>query len=83
MENLTGMKWYQLTDVQREELLSIAVAVDGVTGNAARKSGECIIDFEGTSLAVSGTVEKGNDEDVITIDDKSIIYNSEDGVITD
>ena len=81
MTNLIGMKWEQLTEEQRNEL-SLS-PIDGETGNAPKKSGECIVDIEGTELSVSGNVEIGEDEDVITIADDAIIYDPTEGVIVD
>lgn len=83
MKNLAGMKWYQLSQGQRDELLLSAVAIDGITGSNTKKSGECIVDFEGTNFSISGHVEIGEDEDIITISDEAIIYNSEEGIIVD
>lgn len=73
MEKLLGMKWGELAEETREELLSKAAAVDGVTGNTKIGSGECIVDFLGTVLSIPGKV---NEELKIEIDDKAVLYTS-------
>lgn len=73
MEKLLGMKWGELAEETREELLSKAAAVDGVTGNTKIGSGECIVDFLGTVLSIPGKV---NEELEIEIDDKAVLYTS-------
>lgn len=80
--NLVGMKWSQLSEEERNDLLTKATVIDNVTGNDAYKTGDCIVNFYGTGLSVLGYVVI-DDINIITIEDESIIYNSEEGLITD
>ena len=82
MKNLKGLKWSQITEKQQEELMSTASAIDGVSGNTPKKSGECIIDFE-CGLSTTGVITINEDEDTLTVDDNSILYDSEEGVLNE
>lgn len=82
MRNLEGMKWYQLTETEKCDLLMTATAIDGRTGNKAKETCECIVDLE-NGLSVSGYVEVTDEENIISVDEESIIYNAEVGVIAD
>lgn len=65
-----GMKWNELTESEKEELLRTANAIDGRTGNNMKEDGECIIDLE-YPFSVPGRLEDGE----IIIDDEAVIYN--------
>lgn len=73
MKELLGKKWGELAEETKEELLSKAAAVDGVTGNTKIGSGECIVDFVGTILSVPGEV---NEDLEIEIKDEAVLYTS-------
>lgn len=73
MKELLGKKWGELAEETKGELLSKAAAVDGVTGNAKTGSGECIVDFVGTILSVSGEV---NEDLEIEIKDEAVLYTA-------
>ena len=70
MKNLVGKTWGELSEQQKEELLSIANAVNGVDGTRA-KDGDCIVDFQDYEFSISGKIV----EEVIQIDDNSIFYD--------
>lgn len=80
MNKLVGMKWYQLSEKQKEKLFLNGSAVD-TTGSIPKNSGPCIINFEGTNLSIAGYYEVG-EENLFRIDDNAIIYNSEEGAIS-
>ena len=71
MRELLGKKWGELTEETKEVLLSKAAAVDGATGDTKTGSGECIVDFVGTILSVSGEVNEGLE---IEIKDEAVLY---------
>lgn len=75
MKDLKGMKWAELSNEEKEELLISASTIDGITGNNMTEDGECIIDLTEV-LSVLGKIEDGE----LVVDDESIIYNSEEGI---
>ena len=80
MNNLVGKKWGELQEKEREMLLKKASTVDGRTGNELKEQGECIVDFEGTNLSVSGYLNVTEDENSISIEDDALIYDSTVGI---
>lgn len=74
---MLGLKWKQLTDTEKDIILSTASPIDGITCNRPEKSTDCIInfDYQGDTLSVSGYIEITDEEEIITIDNESIIYN--------
>ena len=75
MKNYKGLSWGNLTEIEKEFLLSESSAIDGRTGYAPKKSGECIIDLAGP-YSVAGKIIIGEDEDEIIISDNEKIYVS-------
>lgn len=72
MKNYVGKSWGSLTDAEKKELGGDAI--DARTCDKPQKSGECIVDLAG-GLSVQGFFERGEDEDIIIIDNDAIIYN--------
>lgn len=70
MRNLLGLKWGDLTEVEKNDLYIIAnVDIENVDAY----SGDCIVDFSET-LAINGVITYG-EEQTLYIDDNSIFYN--------
>ena len=74
MKNYDGLKWKELTEEEKQEMLKDANFVDE-TGNNIKESGECIIDLK-HPYSIAGRVDV--DEDIIVIDDDAVIYNPTD-----
>ncbi|EJU19785.1 hypothetical protein HMPREF1143_1919 [Peptoanaerobacter stomatis] len=75
MRNLNQKMWKELTNEEQQKLMSIANAIDGITGDKPKASGKCIIDFGETGYSVAGTVTVTEEEDVIEIDNEAVIYS--------
>lgn len=73
MNKLIGVRWGDLKEETKEDLLSRAFC-EGV--------GECIVDLT-SDLSVAGTIIDNGEEKEIIIDDDAIIYNPEQGIILD
>ena len=71
MNKLVGVRWGDLLEATKEDLLSRAF-YEGV--------GECIVDLT-SDLSVSGTIIDNGEEKEIIINDDAIIYNPEQGII--
>ena len=71
MNKLVGVRWGDLKEETKEDLLSRAF-YEGV--------GECIVDLT-SDLSVSGTIIDNGEEKEIIINDDAIIYNPEQGII--
>ena len=77
MERFAGMKWKELNEKQQEELLANCnVDLD----NWDQETGDCTIDLTET-LSVAGKKFIENDYTVVTVDDESVIYNPEEGIV--
>lgn len=69
MKRLVGKKWGELNEGTKNELL------DSISNDNLHKvNGEVIIDFN-NGLSIAGFVRQTEEEAIITIDDKAIIYN--------
>gem|GEM_PF-1501154 len=77
MKNYIGMKWSELTEEEKEELLRRS-NVDN--DNVDKRTGECIVDLTDT-LSVEGRRIFENDEEIINVDDDAVIYNPCEGVV--
>ena len=71
MNKLIGVRWGDLSEVTKEDLLSRAFC-EGV--------GDCIVDLT-SDLSVSGTIIDNGEEKELVINDDAIIYNPEQGII--
>lgn len=74
MNKLIGVRWGDLKEETREFLIKNSNTWDDI------KEGECIFDLT-DELSVAGYMESTEDEDVLVVDDDSIIYNPEEGVL--
>lgn len=70
MNNLTGKKWGEIGNKQKEKLLRCAICINGVDGTNVN-DGDCIIDFEGFEFSIAGKVVDSE----ILIDNEEIFYN--------
>lgn len=68
-----GLKWKYLNDEEKEYLLSRS----NPYFNSNKKYGECIVDFSEYNLSITGYLKDNNGEDILIIDDESVLYNSE------
>lgn len=75
MNKLVGVRWGDLLDVTKGDLLERANCINGIDGDLTNE-GECIVDLT-NELSVVGEII--NDE--IVINDDAIIYNPEEGII--
>lgn len=71
MNKLVGVRWGDLLEITKEDLLSRAF-YEGI--------GECIVDLT-SDLSVTGEVIDNGEEKELVINDDSIIYNPNQGVI--
>lgn len=78
MNNLVGREWKSLSETEKENMLLQASAVDGTTCDTPAESMECIIDLPG-EVSVAGYYNHSTGE--ITVNDDSIIYSPESGII--
>ncbi len=62
--------WSELSKSEKEYFLNIAIPIDGETCNTASE-GECIVDFEGLVISISGKIVEGE----IIINDDATFYN--------
>lgn len=74
MKNYVGKKWSTLTEEEKERMTLCLSIVDGRTCNRPMGSMPCIVDLA-EGLAVSGHYVKGEEEDIVLIDEDAIIYN--------
>lgn len=72
MKNLIGKKWHEVSDEIKNEFNM--EAVDGITGNSPKKTGECVIDLN-DSLSIIGYFKITDEENVIIIEDDAVIYS--------
>lgn len=75
MNNLVGVRWGDLLEITKEDLLERANCINAINGDLINE-GECIIDLT-NELSVVGNVIDGE----VIINDDSIIYNPGQGVI--
>ena len=75
MNKLVGVRWGDLLDITKEDLLERANCINGINGDLTNE-GECIIDLT-SELSVAGNIIDGE----ILINDDAIIYNPAEGVI--
>ena len=75
MNKLVGVRWGDLLDITKEDLLERANCINGINGDLTNE-GECIIDLT-NELSVSGNIVDGE----ILINDDAIIYDPTEGVI--
>lgn len=71
MNKLVGVRWGDLSEVTKEDLLSRAFC-EGV--------GECIVDLT-SDLSVAGTIIDNGEEKELVINDDAIIYNPSEGIL--
>lgn len=71
MNKLIGVRWGDLEEITKEDLLSKAF-YEG--------TGECIVDLT-SDLSIAGEVVDNGEEIVIVINEDSIIYNPADGIV--
>lgn len=71
MNKIVGVRWGDLSEVTKEDLLSRAFC-EGV--------GECIVDLT-SDLSVAGTIIDNGEEKEIVINDDAIIYNPSEGIL--
>ena len=71
MNKLVGVRWGDLSEVTKEDLLSRAFC-EGV--------GECIVDLT-SDLSVAGTKIDNGEEKELVINDDAIIYNPSEGLL--
>ena len=76
MNKLVGVRWGDLLDITKEDLLKKAICINGINGDLTNE-GECIIDLN-NELSVSGNIIDGE----IIINDNAIIYNPVEGIIS-
>lgn len=69
IKNLTGKRWGELAEIQKESVLKNAVCVDGVDGNETVADGECICDIG--EYSIPGKIIDGE----IKIDKDAKFYN--------
>lgn len=74
MKDYNGMKWGQLSEDEKEMLLSEASAIDASTGCKPKLTSDCTIDLN-SSYSVPGRIIVNEDYDEIVIDDEAKIYN--------
>jgi len=79
-KNYVGMKWKELSESEKEELLSMANAVDGRTGNNMKESRKCIVDLGIGYLSVLGYIEITEDENIISVEDDAVIHDSRESI---
>lgn len=72
MTNLVGKTWGELSEKQREELMSVA---SYEKNHQFKKIQPCIIDFTGTIYSIAGTILR-EEEETIEISESSTIYSS-------
>ena len=70
---LHGVKWGDLLERTKDDLLERAQYVNAVTGDIV-KTGECLVDLT-DELTVEGVVTDNGEETVLQIKDNAIIYN--------
>lgn len=75
MNNLVGVRWGDLLEITKNDLLERANCINSVNGDLINE-GECIIDLT-NELSVAGNVIDGE----VIINDDSIIYNPEQGIL--
>ena len=75
MNKLVGVRWGDLLDITKEDLLERANCINGINGDLTNE-GECIIDLT-NELSVAGNIVDGE----ILINDDAIIYDPTEGVI--
>ncbi|MEN8075754.1 helix-turn-helix domain-containing protein [Clostridioides difficile] len=75
MNKLVGVRWGDLLEITKEDLLERANCINGINGDLINE-GECIIDLT-NELSVDGNVVDGE----VIINDDSIIYNPAQGVL--
>lgn len=71
MNKIVGVRWGDLSEVTKEDLLSRAFC-EGV--------GECIVDLT-SDLSVAGTIIDNGEEKELAINDDAIIYNPSEGIL--
>lgn len=76
MKDYSGMKWEELSDQEKEKMLSAANPVNARTENNMKENGECIIDLI-YPFSVHGSIEINEHDILIVIDPEAIIYNCE------
>lgn len=76
MKDYSGMKWKELSNMEKEKMLSIANPVNARTGSNMKENGECIIDLI-YPFSVPGKVEYDENDVIIVIEPEAIIYNCE------
>ena len=72
MEKLKGKKWGELTLEKQKELLNVCFVDDNYVD---KTNGDCLVDFK-KNITIAGNKAIINDENVITIEDEAIFYNS-------
>lgn len=76
MKDYSGMKWKELSDQEKEKMLSAANPVNARTENNMKENGECIIDLI-YPFSVPGKVDYNKNDVIIVIEPEAIIYNCE------
>jgi hypothetical protein len=75
MNKLVGVRWGDLLDITKEDLLERVNCINGINGDLIN-NGECIIDLT-HELSISGNIIDGE----IIINEDSIIYNPSQGIL--
>ena len=74
MNTLLGMKWDDVSEIDKKELLANAVVNNGITSDPVQNGEDGIVDLI-HPLSIAGRVSL--DGETIEIDTDAVIYNSE------
>ena len=74
MNTLLGMKWDDVSEIDKKELLANAVVNNGLTSDPVQNGEDCIVDLI-HPLSIAGRLSL--DGETIEIDTDAVIYNSE------
>ena len=74
MNTLLGMKWDDVSDIDKKELLANAVVNNGITSDPVQNGEDGIVDLI-HPLSIAGRLSL--DGETIEIDTDAVIYNSE------
>lgn len=74
MNTLLGMKWDDVSEIDKKELLANAVVNNGITSDSVQNGEDGIVDLI-HPLSIAGRLSL--DGETIEIDTDAVIYNSE------
>lgn len=74
MNTLLGMKWDDVSEIDKKELLANAVVNNGITSDPVQNGEDGIVDLI-HPLSIAGRLSL--DGETIEIDTEAVIYNSE------